>query len=195
MQIPKLCHSFQKAAGPGHRAGSLGDSERAQRQLCPERLLRAALGAAGGVPAGGARHLPSPARASVRAEPRGSLLAATAAPAALHLLLPCPGAQCGCSSSTTDLRVVFSPAKSWHQPVGRGQLAPPLCCDKNSTFFALCDFGCGMSRSDVPLPAGLAAQVSQQQHFGADTPKCWDGEGAHCSKLMPWPSAALGLCR
>lgn len=144
-----LYHLFQKAAGPGHRAGSLGDSERAQCQLCPERLLRAALGAASGVPAGGARHLPSPSRPSVRAQ----LMLGRAqgipvdsqqlAPATLKILLPCPGAQHGCSSSTMDPRAVFSPAKSWHQPVGRGQLAPPCAVTKTRPFFGVCDFGQG----------------------------------------------------
>ncbi|XP_063265906.1 ubiquinone biosynthesis protein COQ4 homolog, mitochondrial isoform X2 [Prinia subflava] len=76
------------------------------------------------------RPRPSECEHSGREEHRASLQAASSRPAALHTLLPCPGAQRGCSSSTTDPRAVFSPAKSWRQPVGRGQLAPPCAVTK-----------------------------------------------------------------
>lgn len=199
------CHClrllFQKAAGPGHRAGSLGDSERAQRQLYPERLLRAALGAASGVLAGGDRHLPSSSCSSVRAQVQGGERGSPLAAVPCHA--PSPPARersVALLPATTDPGAEFSPAKSWHPPVGRGRAAPPCAVTKLDLFLLF-----AIQWRDRKAHRAFASWVwllgsPQQQCSGTDAPKCWDGWEqswftTHRTKPPPWPSAAPGLCR
>lgn len=173
---------LQKAAGPGHGAAPMGGPERAQRQLCPQCLLRAALGAERGIPAGGNWHLPPSGCLCVRAQccgggggGRGVDRGAPVGSCFLHCSVP------SCRSSAAWLcwcrpGAEFSPVETWQPPVWGGTSPCPDNCD----LFRCLSAGGEVAKSRRAFAAGFCWVGSECRHS-----KLAARRGSGCSAAVP----------